>query len=138
MFIEFPLPMLIPVLCQDGLLQTAPALLGAFALGPVYGVVISFISEEPAHHHQGTSTACVGGLCNFMLGAVFSLWRALSTSATGRRKTAILGAIAGAAVVAHVQHALQLLHHLRPATSSHMPLVAILGMYQAILPSADS
>ena len=41
MFIEFPIPMLIPSFVKMDF-SDLPALLGAFALGPVYGVVINF------------------------------------------------------------------------------------------------
>ena len=81
MFIEFPLPMLIPSFVKMDF-SDLPALLGAFALGPVYGVVISFMKNLLHIIIKGTSTACVGELCNFMLGAVFSAVGALSTSAT--------------------------------------------------------
>ena len=101
MFIEFPLPMLIPSFVKMDF-SDLPALLGAFALGPVYGVVISFMKNLLHIIIKGTSTACVGELCNFMLGAVFS-------------------AVAGFVYKRHKSRK-----------------TAILGMYQAILPSADS
>ena len=44
MFIEFPVPMLIPSFVKMDF-SDLPALLGAFALGPVYGVVISFMKN---------------------------------------------------------------------------------------------
>ena len=71
MFIEFPLPMLIPSFVKMDF-SDLPALLGAFALGPVYGVIISFMKNLLHVVIKGTSTALVGELCNFMLGAVFS------------------------------------------------------------------
>ena len=101
MFIEFPLPMLIPSFVKMDF-SDLPALLGAFALGPVYGVVISFMKNLLHIIIKGTSTACVGELCNFMLGAVFS-------------------AVAGFVYKRHKSRK-----------------TAILGMYQDILPSADS
>ena len=106
MFIEFPLPMLIPSFVKMDF-SDLPALLGAFALGPVYGVVISFMKNLLHIIIKGTSTACVGELCNFML-AVFSVPSNYFIT-----------------YPAYVQF-------------YHMPLEAILGMYQAILPSADS
>ena len=44
MFIEFPIPMLIPSFVKMDF-SDLPALLGAFALGPVYGVAISFMKN---------------------------------------------------------------------------------------------
>ena len=99
MFIEFPVPMLIPSFVKMDF-SDLPALLGAFALGPVYGVVISFMKNLLHIVVKGTSTACVGELCNFMLGAVFSAVAGFIYKHHKSRKTAILGAVAGAAAMA--------------------------------------
>ena len=99
MFIEFPIPMLIPSFVKMDF-SDLPALLGAFALGPVYGVVISFMKNLLHIVIKGTSTACVGELCNFMLGAVFSAVAGVIYKHHKSRKTAIIGAIAGAAAMA--------------------------------------
>ena len=99
MFIEFPIPMLIPSFVKMDF-SDLPALLGAFALGPVYGVVISFMKNLLHIVIKGTSTACVGELCNFMLGAVFSAVAGVVYKHHKSRKTAIIGAIAGAAAMA--------------------------------------
>lgn len=137
MFLEFPLPMLIPSFVKMDF-SDLPALLGAFALGPVYGIVISFMKNLLHIVIRGTSTACVGELCNFMLGAVFSFVAGYVYKRNKTRKSAILGAVIGAVAMglfsvpsnywitypAYVQF-------------YHMPLEAIIGMYQAILPSAD-
>ena len=56
MFIEFPLPMLIPSFVKMDF-SDLPALLGAFALGPVYGVAISFMKNLLHIVVKGTSTA---------------------------------------------------------------------------------
>lgn len=137
MFLDFPLPMLIPSFVKMDF-SDLPALLGAFALGPVYGIVISFMKNLLHIVIKGTSTACVGELCNFMLGAVFSFAAGYIYKRNKTRKSAILGAVIGAVAMglfsvpsnywitypAYVQF-------------YHMPLEAIIGMYQAILPSAD-
>ena len=116
-----------------------PALLGAFALGPVYGVVISFMKNLLHIVIKGTSTACVGELCNFMLGAVFSAVAGVIYKHHKSRKTAIIGAIAGAAAMAVFSvPSNYFITYPAYVQFYHMPLEAILGMYQAILPSADS
>ena len=79
MFIEFPVPMLIPSFVKMDF-SDLPALLGAFALGPVYGVVISFMKN------LSTSSSRVPALpvsvsCATLCWALSSpLWRASSTS----------------------------------------------------------
>ena len=138
MFIEFPIPMLIPAFIKMDF-SDLPALLGAFALGPVYGVIISFIKNLLHIVIKGTSTACVGELSNFILGAIFSAVAGYLYKHHKSRKTAIIGAVAGA-VAMGVLSVPSNYFVVYPAYVQfyHMPLEAILGMYQAILPSADS
>ena len=138
MFIEFPVPMLIPSFVKMDF-SDLPALLGAFALGPVYGVVISFMKNLLHIVIKGTSTACVGELSNFILGAIFSAVAGYLYKHHKSRKTAIIGAVAGA-VAMGVLSVPSNYFVVYPAYVQfyHMPLEAILGMYQAILPSADS
>ena len=138
MFIEFPIPMLIPSFVKMDF-SDLPALLGAFALGPVYGVVISFMKNLLHIVIKGTSTAGVGELCNFMLGAVFSAAAGFIYKHHKSRKTAIIGAIAGAAIMAVFSvPSNYFITYPAYVTFYHMPMEAILGMYQAILPSANS
>ena len=138
MFIEFPIPMLIPAFIKMDF-SDLPALLGAFALGPVYGVIISFMKNLLHIVIKGTSTACVGELSNFILGAIFSAVAGYLYKHHKIRKTAIIGAVAGA-VAMGVLSVPSNYFVVYPAYVQfyHMPLEAILGMYQAILPSADS
>ena len=138
MFIELPIPMLIPAFIKMDF-SDLPALLGAFALGPVYGVIISFMKNLLHIVIKGTSTACVGELSNFILGAIFSAVAGYLYKHHKSRKTAIIGAVAGA-VAMGVLSVPSNYFVVYPAYVQfyHMPLEAILGMYQAILPSADS
>ena len=138
MFIEFPIPMLIPAFIKMDF-SDLPALLGAFALGPVYGVIISIMKNLLHIVIKGTSTACVGELSNFILGAIFSAVAGYIYKHHKSRKTAIIGAVAGA-VAMGVLSVPSNYFVVYPAYVQfyHMPLEAILGMYQAILPSADS
>ena len=138
MFIEFPIPMLIPAFIKMDF-SDLPALLGAFALGPVYGVIISFMKNLLHIVIKGTSTACVGELSNFILGAIFSAVAGYLYKHHKSRKTAIIGAVAGA-VAMGVLSVPSNYFVVYPAYVQfyHMPLEAILGMYQAILHSADS
>lgn len=137
-FIEFPIPMLIPAFVKMDF-SDLPALLGAFALGPVYGVVISAVKNILHIVISGTSTAGVGELCNFMLGAVFSAVAGFIYKRNKSRKTAIIGAIAGAAIMAAFSvPSNYFITYPAYVQFYHLPLEAILGMYQAILPSANS
>ena len=135
MFIEFPLPMLIPSFVKMDF-SDLPALLGAFALGPVYGVVISFMKNLLHIIIKGTSTACVGELCNFILGAVFVLAAGLVYRKMKSRKGALVGSLAGAVLMALLSLPINYFF-VYPAyvVLYHLPLEAIVGMYQEILGS---
>ena len=113
MFIEFPLPMLIPSF--------------SFMKNLLHVVI------------KGTSTALVGELCNFMLGAVFSALAGYLYKHHKSRKNAIIGAVAGAVAMALFSvPSNYFITYPAYVKFYHMPLEAILGMYQAILPSANS
>ena len=137
MFIEFPLPMLIPSFVKMDF-SDLPALLGAFALGPVYGVVISFMKNLLHIIIKGTSTACVGELCNFMLGAVFSAVAGFVYKRSKTRRSALIGAGLGAVIMAVVSVPYNyFIVYPAYVVLYHLPLDAIIGMYQAINPSVD-
>ena len=138
MFIEFPVPMLIPAFIKMDF-SDLPALLGAFALGPVYGVIISFMKNLLHIVIKGTSTACVGELSNFIQCAIFSAVAGYLYKHHKSRKTAIIGAVAGAVAMGVLSvPSNYFVVYTAYVQFYHMPLEAILGMYQAILPSADS
>ncbi|MGN0707092.1 MAG: ECF transporter S component [Faecalibacterium sp.] len=138
MFLDFPIPMLIPSFIKMDF-SDLPALLGAFALGPVYGVVISFMKNLLHIVIKGTTTACVGELSNFILGAVFSFAAGYIYKQKKSRKSAIVGAVLGAVVMALISvPSNYFITYPAYVKFYHMPLEAILGMYQAILPAADS
>lgn len=70
MFFEFSIPFLVPSFIQMDLSEL-PALIGAFAMGPWYGVIICLIKN--LIHLLITTTGGVGELSNFILGAAFVL-----------------------------------------------------------------
>ena len=71
MFIEFPIPALIPSFVKLDV-SDLPELLAAFSLGPVYGIVVTFLKNLLFSVLHGTSSAYVGELFNFVMGSVFS------------------------------------------------------------------
>lgn len=138
MFIDFPIPVLIPSFVKMDI-SDLPALLGAFALGPSYGVVISLVKNLLHIIIKGTSTACAGELGNFLMGAVFAAAAGWVYKHHKSRKGAIWGAVVGAVAMALFSvPANYFITYPAYVTFYHMPLEVILGMYQAILPAADS
>lgn len=69
MYFEMPLWFTPPFLKVD--LSDIPALIGAFALGPVAGVVIELIKNILNVAIEGTTTGAVGELANFFVGSIF-------------------------------------------------------------------
>lgn len=141
MFIEFPIPALIPSFVKMDI-SDLPELLAAFSLGPVYGVAVTFFKNLLFALIHGTSSAYVGEMFNFISGAVFSFTAGFIYQrfrSHKSRKGALVGSIAGAALMAVVSLPLNYFV-VYPAyvVLYQMPLEAIVGMYQAILPAADS
>ena len=141
MFMEFPIPALIPSFIKLDI-SDLPELLAAFALGPVYGIVVSLLKNILFSVLHGTSSAYVGELSNFLLGSIFSFTAGLLYQRFQNhksRKGALIGAVSGAALMALLSVPLNFFI-VYPAyvVCYHMPMEAIIGMYQAILPSADS
>lgn len=137
MFLEFPLPMLIPSFVKLDV-SDLPALLGTFALGPVYGVVIELLKNLLHLLIKGTSSAGVGELSNFLLGAAFAFTAGMIYKHHKSRKAAIAASIIGAVVMGIISVPMNYLV-VYPAyvVFYHMPMEAIIGMYQAILPSVN-
>ncbi|MBU3819305.1 MAG: ECF transporter S component [Candidatus Faecalibacterium intestinavium] len=138
MFLDFSLPMIIPSFVKMDF-SDLPALLGAFALGPVYGIVISLVKNLLHLIIPGTSTAGVGEVCNFLLGAIFAYVAGFIYQRRKSRRTALIGAAAGAVAMAVLSVPVNyFITYPAYVEFYHLPLEAILGMYQAILPAADS
>lgn len=131
-FIEFPIPIMPSFVKLD--ISDLPALLGTFSLGPVYGVAIQ-LAKNIIHLPFGSS-AGVGELCNFILGAVFVLAAGLVYRKMKSRKGALVGSLAGAVLMALLSLPINYFF-VYPAyvVLYHLPLEAIVGMYQEILGS---
>lgn len=138
MFIEFPIPALIPSFVKMDI-SDLPELLAAFSLGPVYGVAVTFLKNLLHVIFKGTSSAYVGELFNFLMGAVFSLSAGFIYQWKKSRKSALIGSLVGAILMAILSVPLNyFLVYPAYVVCYGLPLDAIIGMYQAILPSADS
>lgn len=138
MFIEFPIPALIPSFVKLDI-SDLPELLAAFSLGPVYGVTVTFLKNLLHVLIKGTSSAYVGELFNFLMGSVFAFSAGMIYQWKKSRKTALIGSVAGAVLMAVLSVPLNyFLVYPAYVVCYGLPLDAIIGMYQAILPSADS
>ena len=131
MFIDFPIPFLIPSFIQMDISEL-PALVGAFAFGPVCGVLICLVKN--LLHLFITSTGGVGELCNFLLGATFVLAAGLIYKHKKSKKSALIGAIVGAVLMGIISVPLNYFLTY-PIYYNFMSKEAILEAYRAIIPS---
>lgn len=134
MFFEFSIPFLVPSFIQMDLSEL-PALIGAFAMGPWYGVTICLIKN--LIHLLITTTGGVGELSNFILGAAFVLPAGLIYQRKKTKKNAVIGSVLGAAFMALLSVASNYFI-VYPVYTAFLPMDTILAMYQEILPSADT
>ncbi len=137
MYVEFPIPALIPAFIKLDV-SDLPELLAAFALGPVWGVVVTLLKNVLFSILHGTSSNYVGELCNFLLGSVFAFTAGLIYHRGKSRKSALIGALSGAVLMALISVPVNYFV-VYPAyvVVYGMPMEAIIGMYQAINPAAD-
>ncbi len=112
-----------------------PALIGAFAFGPVAGVVIVLLKN--LIHLLVSQTAWVGELSNFILGVLFILPAGLIYKLKKNKMSALVGSLVGSVTMA-VGGVFSNYFLIYPLFYKFaMPKAVILGMYQDILPSVN-
>ncbi len=125
--LDFPVPFAPPFYKLD--FSEIPALLGAFAFGPVAGVMIEFCKILLKLLFKGTSTAFVGDLANFVIGCSLILPASIIYTFRKTKKRAIVSCVTGTLIITAFGTAFNALY-LLPAFSKlyGMPLEAILAM----------
>lgn len=135
MMLEFSIPIMPAFIKLD--FSELPALITGFAFGPLWGIAVCFIKNFI--HVFISSTGAIGEISNFVLGAVFVGVSALIYKNKKNKKWALLSCIIASAVMAvfSVFSNYYIVYPLYVKVLG-MPEEAILGMYQAILPSVDN
>ncbi|MBQ9607595.1 MAG: ECF transporter S component [Lachnospiraceae bacterium] len=133
MFLEFPIPFLIPSFIKMDFSEL-PALMASFAYGPASGVIVCLIKN--LLHLMNTQTGGVGELSNFMLGAAFVLIAGLIYKKIHTKKGALTGSVAGAAFMGIISLFTNY-YIVYPIYTNFMPMEAIIGAYQLIVPSVE-
>lgn len=133
-YIEFPIPMLIPAFVKMDF-SDLPELIGAFAIGPVAGVVICAVKN--ALHLLVTQSGGVGEFSNFILGACFVLPAGLIYKQKKTKRNALIGSMIGAVLMAVVSVASNYFI-VYPFYTMMMPMDTIIAAYQAIYAKADT
>ena len=94
MFFDFPLPWLAPTFMKIDI-SDLPSLIGAFAIGPMAGVIVQFLKNLLNVLIEGTTTAGVGELANFVVGAIFAFTAGIVYHRKKTFNRAVIGLILG-------------------------------------------
>lgn len=137
MILEFPVPYAPAFYGMD--FSELPALIGAFAYGPVAGVLIEFCKVLVKILFKPTSTAFVGELANFVVGCSFLLPASVIYLLRKTKKGALAGSIVGTLCMAVFGAAFNAIYLLPKFSQMFgMPLEAIVGMGTAVNPAINS
>lgn len=133
MLFSFKVPLMPSFISMD--FSELPALIAAFSLGPVSGVVVCLIKN--LLNLFTSQTGGVGELSNFLLGCCFVLPAGLLYRYKKTLAGAIIGALTGAVAMA-VLSVFTNYFIVYPIYTQFMPMEAIMGMYQAINPRVEN
>lgn len=128
-YIEFPVPFSPSFARMD--LSDFPALVGAFAFGPVVGVLIELVKN--VLQLLSTSTGGVGELANFLMGASFVLTAGLIYNRNKNKKNAWIGCIAGSIVMGLIA-AFTNYFILLPMFEQFMPVDQLIASFGEFIP----
>ena len=127
MFLEFPIPFLIPSFVELDFSEL-PALLAAFSLGPVSGVIVCLV-KNVIKGLLFSGTGGVGEMCNFLLGVCFIIPAGLIYRYKKTRSGALVGALVGAVIMAVCSVPVNYFISY-PVYTKFLPIDVIIGMYQ--------
>ena len=137
MFFELALPLFPEFLKID--ISDVPALLGAFALGPIPGVAIELLKNLLHGLIKGSSTMWVGELANFLVGSAYVFTAGYIYKRNKSKKTAMQGMILGIVVMVVIASIFNY-YVLIPffATLYHMDVKGIIATVTTINPKVTS
>lgn len=138
MFFNFPIPFIAPPFYKIDLSEI-PVLIGGFAISPLASIIIELFKNILNVLFEGSSTAFVGELSNFISGSAFCFSAAMIYHLKKDKKHAILGLLLGVTVLSLVGF-ISNYYFIIPAYVKFMniPLDTIVGMGQKIFPFIDS
>lgn len=135
-YIEVSIPLVPSFLKLD--FSDIPELIGAFAMGPIYGVIIAAL-KNLLHLPFGSSMA-VGEISNFILGATFSFTAGIIYKYNKNRKGAVIGSLAGMAAMTliSVPSNFFVVYPVYAQLWARGDMNVIVNMYKMILPYCDN
>ena len=135
MFLEVPLPLMPPFLKFD--FSEIPVLVGTFALGPVYGIIIELLKN--LIHLPWTGTMAIGEMSNFITGSIFVGTAGFIYTKKRTRKGAVIAMLIATLALAVIAVPVNAFINL-PLYASVLgqSLEAIIGWTQTVNPAIDS
>lgn len=128
-FFEFPVPLSPSFARMD--LSDLPALIGAFAHGPVSGVLIELVKN--ALQLLTSSTGGIGELANFIMGSSFVVAAGLVYKHHKTKKTAILACLIASVIMGVVATVVNYFI-LLPVFEAFMPLDQLIASFGEFMP----
>ncbi len=128
-YFEFPVPLSPSFARMD--ISDLPALIGAFAYGPLAGVLIELVKN--ALQLTSTATAGVGELANFIMGGVFVFVAGLIYRKNKNKKTALIACLI-ASLAMGIAAAVVNYFILLPAFEAFMPLNELIASFGEFMP----
>lgn len=128
-FLEFPVPLSPSFARMD--LSDLPALIGAFAFGPLSGLLIELVKN--ALQLLTTSTGGIGEIANFLMGASYVVTAGFIYRYRKTKKTALIACIL-ASIVMGTAAALANYFILLPLFENFMPLDQLIASFAEFLP----
>ena len=134
-YIEISIPIIPSFIKLD--FSDLPELIGAFAYGPVVGVLIALLKN--LIHMAVSQSGFVGELSNFILGAVFAGVAGLIYNRKKTKKNALIAGVISSVVMALVSLPSNyfIIYPLYYSVLG-FPEEAVFGMYKALLPSVKN
>lgn len=138
MLVEFPLPFIAPSFYEMDFSEV-PVLIGTFAMGPLAGAAIEMVKILLNFVLNGTITAGVGELANFLMGCAFVVPAGIIYKRAKNKKNAVIGLIVGVVCMAAASCILNGAL-LLPAYGKAfgMPTEAFVEMGAAIIPAVSN
>lgn len=133
--LEISLPFIAPPFYKFDFSEL-PALIGAFSMGPVAGIIIELI--KVLVKLITTSTMGVGELANFVLGCIFVVPAAIIYKKKKTKKRAVIGLVVGGIMMSVLSVFINAFVMIPLYSNIYMPIDKILAMGADIFPFIDN
>lgn len=128
-FIEISVPLSPSFAKMD--VSDLPALIAAFAFGPIWGVAVELVKNTL--QLISTNTAGVGELANFLMGSSLVFTAGLVYNKRKTKRTAMIGCAVGSVAMAFAAGVLNYFV-LLPVYETFMPLEQVIASFAAFIP----